>query len=136
VASLDVHSRGGADISIGQNTFAIGRVRLYAHETALIRIGDGCLIGDDVLCMASDMHSIIDVDNDKRINPPDDIVVGDRVWIGAGAILLKGTTIGDGSVVGIRSVAMGEFPENCMLLGYPARLVRSGITWAEELRPL
>ncbi len=133
---LDVHLRQGSGAAIGENSFAIGKLRLYSHEKATIRIGRDCLIGDDVLCMTSDMHAIVDVATSQRINPPGDIHVGDKVWVGAEAVILKGTTIGNGSIIAIRSVVMGEVPDNAMMLGYPARLVRSGVTWSGDLIPM
>lgn len=133
---LDVNLKGGSAAAIGENTFAIGKLRLYSHEHAALRIGRDCIIGGDVLCMTSDMHSILDVTDGTRINPPGNIDVGDHVWLGAEAILLKNTQIGNGSIVGIRSVVMGTFPANCLVLGYPARLVKSGVTWSTDLRPV
>jgi acetyltransferase-like isoleucine patch superfamily enzyme len=136
IADLHVHLRGGARASVGADTFAIDSLRLYCHEHSSLRIGDGCLIGAGALCMTSDMHSIIDTKSRQRINPPGDILIGNRVWIGAEVVILKGTMIGDGAIVGIRSVVMGDFPSDCLILGYPARLVRSDVTWAQDLTPL
>lgn len=133
---LEVHLRQGSGAAVGENSFAIGKLKLYSHEKATIRIGRDCLIGDGVLCMTSDMHSVVDIASGQRINPPGDIHVGDKVWIGAEAIILKGTSIGYGAIIAIRSVVMGEVPDNAMMLGYPARLVRSGVTWSGDLLPL
>ena len=134
-ADLHVHLRGGSRAEIGENTFAIGRLNLFSHETATITIGRNCLIGEGLQCLTSDMHSVLDKETGARINPPGNISIADDVWVGAEAIVLKGTSIGTGSVVGIRSVVAGEFPSNCMMLGYPARLVKSGVTWSEDLKP-
>jgi acetyltransferase-like isoleucine patch superfamily enzyme len=115
---LEAHLRRGSSAAIGENSFAIGKLKLYSHERAMIRIGRDCLIGDGALCMISDMHSVVDVASGPRINPPGDIRVGDKVWIGAEAIILKGTSIGNGSIIAIRSVVMGAVPDNAMMLGH------------------
>lgn len=53
-----------------------------------------------------------------------DIVVGDRVWIGAAAILLPGVTVGDNCVIGAGSVVAKDIPANSIAVGVPARVVR------------
>jgi acetyltransferase-like isoleucine patch superfamily enzyme len=132
---LFVFLRDGSRLIIGENTLSIGQINLYSHERASIRIGRDCLLGGDLRCLASDMHSIVDVETGDRVNPPANIVVGDRVWTGFDVTLLKGTNIGAGSVVGARSTVSGNFPENSLLLGYPARVARSGVTWNADLLP-
>jgi acetyltransferase-like isoleucine patch superfamily enzyme len=133
---LEVYLLGGSTCSIGENTFGIGKVKLYSHEKGIIAIGRDCLMGDELQCMTSDMHSILDVGSGKRINPPGNIMISDKVWLGFDVTILKGTVIGSGSIVGARSTVMGEFPENCAVLGFPARLVKSGVTWAGDLLPV
>lgn len=136
VGNLNVHLRGGSRATVGADVYAIAVCKLFCHETSSIGIGNGCLIGDQTAIMTSDMHSIVEAATSKRVNPPGNIEIGERVWIGAEVYILKNTRIGSGSFVGLRSVVMGEFPPDCMILGYPARLVRSGITWRPELLPL
>ena len=65
----------------------------------------------------------------ERINPPEDIAFGEHVWVGRGVQVLKGARIGDGSVIGARSLVTGEIPPGCLALGVPARVVRAGIVW-------
>jgi len=54
-----------------------------------------------------------------------DIELGDGVWVGAMAIILPGTKIGAGSVIGAGAVVQGEFPPFSVLAGHPARVVRT-----------
>ncbi len=133
---LHCHLREKSIISIGANTYAISKINLFSHEHARIIIGENCLIGDLFECLASDMHSILDVDSNLRINPPGDIVIGDRVWCGARVTIMKNTVLGSGSIVGVGSYVSGEFPENCLILGYPARLAKRNVTWDVNLLPL
>lgn len=135
IPSLHVHSRGGSSISVGENTSATGNVNLYSHETCEISIGKSCLIGPSFQCFASDMHSIIDVSNKTRVNRAEPITVEDDVWAGADVTILKGTRVGRGSIVGLRSTVAGEFPSHCLIAGYPARIIRSGVSWSADLLP-
>ena len=76
------------------------------------------------------MHGIFDLATGERINLARDVMIGDHVWIGASARLLKGAAIGNGSIVGANSVVTGRFPENVALAGNPARIVREGVRWS------
>jgi acetyltransferase-like isoleucine patch superfamily enzyme len=82
------------------------------------------------------MHSIVDVATNTRINAPRDITVGDKVWAGFDVVLMKGAKIGNGSIIGARSTVLGQFPENCSIVGYPARAVKFGVTWDPQILPL
>jgi len=51
-------------------------------------------------------------------------VIGDRVWLGDGVVVMPGSKIGQGSVIGANSVVIGEVPESCIAVGAPAKIVR------------
>ena len=55
--------------------------------------------------------------------------IGNHVWIGSGAKILKGVAIGNGSVVAAGAVVVHDVPENCVVAGVPAVIVKSGIQW-------
>ena len=59
----------------------------------------------------------------------DGIVIEDYVWIGIGAILLKGIRIGSGAVIAAGSVVTKNVPSNCMVAGNPAHIIRKDIHW-------
>ncbi|MGE7413386.1 acyltransferase [Methylobacterium tarhaniae] len=119
----------GAVVMIGEDVGFNGQVSISAHERATIEIGNECLFASGVHVNASDVHSIFDLETHERINPAQDIVIGRHVWIGAGAQILKGTRIGDMSVVGAGSIVSGAHPGNVIIAGVPARTVRQGIYW-------
>lgn len=48
-------------------------------------------------------------------------------------MVLKGSTIEDGSIVGVRAVVSGKIPKNTVAAGVPARVVREGVTWSQDL---
>ena len=53
-----------------------------------------------------------------------DVVVGHNVWIGYGACILRGVTVGENSVIGTSAVLTRSFPANSVLAGVPARVIR------------
>lgn len=90
-----------------------------------IRIGDHVFISKGVMIRDSDSHFI--VGQEDKISEP--IVIGNNVWIGMRVMILKGVTIGDGSVIAAGSVVTRDVPPNCIAAGIPARVVREGVTW-------
>ena len=59
--------------------------------------------------------------------------IGNHVWIGMNAVLLKNIEVQDNSIIGAGAVVSGKFSEsNCILVGNPAKIVRRGINWGHE----
>ncbi len=131
--NLVTYQARNAKLEIGAHVGFNGQVRLQMHEASLMRIGNGCLFADEVEMTTSDMHSIIDVETSKRVNPARDIVLGDRVWVGQRVIVLKGSQIGDGSIIGAAALVTGILPAQCAAGGNPARVLRTGVTWNFQL---
>lgn len=114
----------GATLHIGDGV----QINDYVHiGCALsVEIGDNCLIASRVF--------ITDHDHDfsvARDLPPRDwpliskkIIIGKNCWIGEGVSVLKGVELGDGCVVGANSVVTKSFPDNSILVGCPAKLIR------------
>ena len=118
---------------VGEHTAFVGDASIAAHEAKDITIGHNCLIAGGVSFTVSDMHSIIDVDTGERVNPARPIHVGHRVWLGTRSTLLKGTTIGDGSIIAANALVSGTFAPNVLAGGVPATVLRTGVTWRNEL---
>jgi acetyltransferase-like isoleucine patch superfamily enzyme len=113
----------GALIEIGDGSFVNHRSELVAHERVVL--GSGCLLAWDVLLLDSDSHA---VDGRPHTAP---VVLGDRVWVGCRATVLKGVTIGDGAVVAAGSVVVGDVPARALVGGNPARVLRRDVCWQE-----
>lgn len=101
--------RGGR-LSIGTGTYLNRNTEIIAwHE---VRIGRDCMIGWDVLIMDTDQHPRPDGRWENRL-----VAIGDRVWIGARATVLKGVTIGDGAIVGAGSIVTRDVPAGAIVTG-------------------
>lgn len=110
----------GKNLHIGKNVFINSGCRF--QDQGGITIGDGALIGHNVV-MATLNHS---EDPETRGNlHPAPIHIGRNVWIGASATILPGVTIGDGAIVGAGFVVTRDVPENMIVTGVPARILRS-----------
>ncbi len=129
LGNLFVYGDKAAKLTIGDHVGFNGLVRLLMHEKAVISIGNGCLFGSDVEVSISDMHSVVELPSGHRINPPGDVIFGERVWVGQRAMILKNVKLGDGSVVGAASVVTRSVPENSVVAGNPAKVVRTSATW-------
>lgn len=89
-----------------------------------ITIGDGVVISKGVTIRDSDNHSI---NGSREVSAP--VVIGDRVWIGINATVLKGVHIGSGAVVAAGAVVARDVPENALVGGVPARMIKENVTW-------
>jgi acetyltransferase-like isoleucine patch superfamily enzyme len=111
----------GARVSIGDGTYFDGDSRLIS--AASISIGARCAIAWEVLIMDADFHGIDGGDPDAPVR------IGDHVWIGAGARILKGVTVGDGAIVAAGALVARDVPAQALVAGNPARVIRDGVSW-------
>lgn len=123
----------GGSIEIGRNTIISGDTHLAAIEGTSIKIGEDCLFSADITIRTGDSHSIIDGDSYVRINPSKSVIIGNHVWVGNGATILKGVTIQDDSIVGTGAVVTKSPDEShCILAGNPAKIIKRNINWLAE----
>ncbi|MFF9123302.1 acyltransferase [Streptomyces sp. NPDC014889] len=116
-------------IWIGENVGCAGRTFISAVEGVSVSIGDDVMFAKNIEVRGDDTHPIFDVRTEKRVNPSQSIVVGEHVWIAKHAVVMGGVTIGNGSVIGFRSIVTSSIPNNCVAVGAPARVVRRDIAW-------
>ncbi|MGB3554787.1 MAG: acyltransferase [Jannaschia sp.] len=88
-----------------------------------VTIGNDVMFGPEVMITASsyrydDGQPVTDQAMDEA-----DVVVGNDVWVGTRSVLLPGTTIGDGAIIGAHAVVRGEIPPMSVAVGSPARVV-------------
>ena len=115
----------GAVIIIGDYTGISGGAICAALH---VQIGKGCLIGANVTITDTDFHPIDSIGNRYEASPDSlhnlPVLIEDNVFIGTGAIVLKGVTIGRNSVVGAGSIVTKNVPPNTIVAGNPAKPIR------------
>lgn len=118
-------ARYGGKIEIGEG-FGISGSTLYAFDS--IKIGKNATIGANCKIIDNDFHPL---DAEKRnlglneeYTKRKPVVIGDNCFIGMNSIILKGTKIGNNVVVGAGSVVSGTFPDNCIIAGNPAKVIK------------
>jgi len=116
-----------ARLSIGDYTSIwYGTVISAQHE---ITIGHHCAISWNCTIIDNDMHTLVET-NDAPVRAADTAVrIGDHVWIGAQAIILKGVTIGANSMIAAGAIVTKDVPPNTLVAGAPARPVRKIAGW-------
>lgn len=121
-----------AKILIGSNV-GISGATIYSRKE--ITIGDNTAIGGNTKILDNDFHPIeaetrLKLLNDVHGGDADDLIpakpihIGKNCFIGCNSIILKGTELGDGCVVGAGAVVCGKFPPNSVIAGNPAKVIR------------
>lgn len=131
---MSLFARVGEDskISIGDKVTSTSQVLLCALEGSKLEIGNDVMFSSDCQVRCDDEHPIFDIESEQRVNLAKDIKIGDHVWLGWGSRILGGARIGSGSVVGMETLVKGEFSNNCVIAGSPARVLRKNIAWERE----
>jgi len=117
-------------IRVHEGEVVIGAKTVLGQECTLsayrrIAIGRECIIADRVMMIDFD-HSVADVERPIRLQGiyTEPVAVGHNVWIGYGAVLLRGVSVGDNSVLGTYAVVTKDLPANAVCAGIPARVIR------------
>lgn len=121
---IEVHA--GATLEIGPGTFINPNFRILAHES--IWIGAGCAVSWEGQSMDGDRHFFLHPEGARAKNTAA-IRIDDHVWIGARSLILKGSRIETGAVIGAGSVVSGRVPAATIVAGKPAREIRAGVRW-------
>lgn len=106
------------------------------NEGVLILARDDICIGNGVILSANVM--VISASLDYAHSPPPygrasaPVLIGDYVWVGAGAKILPGVRIGAGAVIGAGAIVTRDVPENVVAVGAPARVIRQLPPYAER----
>jgi acetyltransferase-like isoleucine patch superfamily enzyme len=110
-------------VSIGAKTVMGQECTISAYQH--VSIGRECVIADRVMLIDFD-HGMVEVDRPIRHQGiyKRDVRVGNNVWIGYGACILRGVTVGDNAVIGTSAVVTKDVPPNAVVAGVPARIIR------------
>jgi acetyltransferase-like isoleucine patch superfamily enzyme len=110
-------------VSIGAKTVMGQECTISAYQH--VSIGRECVIADRVMLIDFD-HGVVEVDRPIRLQGiyKRDVRIGNNVWIGYGACILRGVTVGDNAIIGTNSVVTRDVPANAVVGGVPARVIR------------
>jgi acetyltransferase-like isoleucine patch superfamily enzyme len=106
-----------------------------------VRIGEQCVIADRAMFIDFD-HGVVETERPIRLQGiyMRDVEVGSNVWIGYGACVLRGVSVGDNAIVGTNSVVTKDVPANAVVAGSPARVIRmreapQDLRWPNPVEP-
>jgi len=126
-------------VEIGDKTVMGQECTISAYQH--VRIGEECVIADRAMFIDFD-HGIVEVERPIRLQGiyKRDVEVGNNVWIGYGACILRGVSVGDNSVIGTNSVVTKDVPANAVVGGIPARIIRmreapQELRWERPVEP-
>ncbi len=120
----------GSKIRVHEGEVSIGAKTVMGQECTIsayqhVSIGRECILADRVMLIDFD-HGVTEVERPIRLQGiyKRDVNVGHNVWIGYGACVLRGITVGDNAVIGTNSVVTHDTPANAVVGGVPARVIR------------
>ncbi len=120
----------GCKIRVHEGVVSIGAKSVLGEDCTIsafqhVSIGRECIIADRVMMIDFD-HGVVEVERPIREQGiyKRDVRIGHNVWIGYGACVLRGVTVGDNCVIGTNSVLTAAVPDNAVVGGVPARLIR------------
>jgi acetyltransferase-like isoleucine patch superfamily enzyme len=120
----------GTKIRIHEGEASIGAKSVLGQECTIsafqhVSIGRECIVADRVMLIDFD-HGVVEVERPIRLQGiyKRDVSVGHNCWIGYGACILRGVTVGDNAIVGANTVVTKDVAPNCVVAGTPARVLR------------
>lgn len=125
-----------SELRIGKGT-TLQDSRIRTGRNNRIIIGEDCMFSWGTTLLAHDGHMIYDIATEKCLNNTigecnESIVLGNHVWIGGETVVLPNTKIGSGTICGYRSLVKGIYPNNCIIVGSPARVVKKDVAWTRS----
>lgn len=112
----------GYNISVGKNFYA--NFNCVLLDVCPITIGDNCMIAPNVQILTA-THPLNPVKRNSGLESGKPVTIGNSAWLGAGSILLPGVVLGDNVVVAAGSVVTKSFPDNVVIAGNPARVIKN-----------
>jgi acetyltransferase-like isoleucine patch superfamily enzyme len=120
----------GSKLRCHEGVISIGAKSVLGQECTIsayqhVSIGRECVIADRVMLIDFD-HGMVEVERPVRLQGiyKRDVRIGNNVWIGYGACVLRGVKVGDNAVIGTNAVVTRDVPDNAIVAGVPARVVR------------
>jgi hypothetical protein len=126
-------------VELGAKTVLGQECTISAYQR--VRIGEQCVIADRAMFIDFD-HGVVEVERPIRLQGiyKRDVEVGNNVWIGYNACVLRGVRVGDNAVIGTNAVVTKDVPANAVVGGIPARIIRmreapEHLRWERPVEP-
>lgn len=126
-------------VEIGPKTVLGQECTISAYRR--VQIGEQCVVADRAMFIDFD-HNVADVESPIRKQGiyMREVVVGNNVWVGYNAQILRGVTVGDNAIIGANSVVTRDIPANAVAAGSPARVIRmrrppEQLRWPDPVEP-
>jgi len=120
----------GCKIRVHEGEVRVGAKTVLGQECTIsayqgVALGRECVVADRVMLIDFD-HGTVEVDRPVRLQGiyKREVAVGHNVWIGYGACILRGVHVGNNAIIGTNSVVTRAVPENTVVGGVPARVIR------------
>ena len=121
-----------AKVDIGED-FSCGGGHFIADYKTKVKIGDDCMFSSSIHLKTNDGHILYDTTKEQFITPKD-VIIGNHVWVGAYAKIMKGSVIPNNCIVGLNAVVTKKFDtETVTIGGSPARVLKTGVLWDRDL---
>ena len=135
ISNVNMYISEGSEVyidenaSIGQGNFYLVANGNYKNKHKVV-IGKNFRTVKDTIIRTSDGHSLLDPETNIALNEPQDVIIGDNVWIMSRCMVAKGAKIPNNSAVAAYSFVNKQFEEeNILLAGIPAKILRHNIKW-------
>lgn len=124
-----IELKGNARFKTGYFSINTGSIIIIAKK---VTFGEDVMIGRNVIIYDSDFHQILD-DLGNYINPPQEVVIGDHVWLTANINVNKGVHIGEGSIVANQTVITKDIPPYSLVAGCSVgKVIKENIEWSRK----
>jgi acetyltransferase-like isoleucine patch superfamily enzyme len=137
-----------AQLTIGGTVSLLRAVRVYVAYGGHLELGHGCYVNDaatfwclghttlgpwcgisaNATILDSNMHEIV-IGGIRRLPRAQSVTLGENVWVGYGAIIMPGVTVGDQAIIGAASVVTSDIPKRALAAGNPARILHRDVDW-------
>ncbi len=123
---VNIIVKDNAKLSIGDNTYFTSDMHIEVVNE--LSIGKDCAISWGVTIIDDDHHQLISNSKGNSVEK-NSVEIGNKVWIGCNATILKNTVIGNNCIIAANSLVKGTFPDNCLIGGVPAKILKENIDW-------
>lgn len=121
-----------ATLALGDNFRISGRSSIICNHS--VSFGENCLLSWDILMMDTDFHRIFN-EFGEEINKPSEIFIGNHVWIGCRATVMKGVSVADGAIIAANSIISKSLSQEKAIyggFGKNINILRENIKWVDK----